>query len=209
MQLDRPLRTVTSSIDAEILALLAAADFLFSARRVHMLLGEHSESGVRKALDRLVEQGSVSMHRGGQAKLYRLNRDHLAAPYIIGLARMRDELIARLRQRFGQWSPPPVVAALFGSAGGGRMRPDSDIDLFVVRPAATAEEDGSWRTQLVELEQVVARWTGNDVRVLELGEAEAGDAAQRPESVVVDILRDGLVLCGELAFKPRRRSRRG
>ncbi|MHB1783718.1 MAG: hypothetical protein ACYCTE_13750 [Acidimicrobiales bacterium] len=38
-------------------------DHVPSARKVRLLLGEHSESGVRKALDRLVEQGTVSMHR--------------------------------------------------------------------------------------------------------------------------------------------------
>jgi len=208
MQLDRPLRTVTSSIDAEILGLLGSVDYVVSARKVHLLLGEHSESGVRKALDRLVEQGTVSMQRGGQAKLYRLNRDHLAAPYVIGLAHMKDQLVGLLRERFAQWSPRPAAAALFGSAARGAMRPDSDIDILIVRPDTVGADEDPWRTQVVLLEQDVATWTGNDVRVLELSESETVTSGLREGSVVADIRAAGIVLHGELP-RGRQRTRRG
>jgi predicted nucleotidyltransferase len=208
MQLDRPLRTVTSSIDAEILGLLASVDYVFSARKVHLLLGEHSESGVRKALDRLVEQGTVSMQRGGQAKLYKLNRDHLAAPYVIGLAHMKDQLVGLLRERLAQWSPRPTTAVLFGSAARGAMRPDSDIDIFIVRPDAVGADEDLWRTQVALLEQDVATWTGNDVRVLELSESETVASGLRDGSVVADIRASGIMVHGELP-RARQRTRHG
>ena len=59
--------------------------------------GRHSEKGVRNCLHRLVGQGIVNARRAGKADLYSLNRRHLAAPYIIALAGLRHELLARIR----------------------------------------------------------------------------------------------------------------
>ncbi|MDA8316351.1 MAG: nucleotidyltransferase domain-containing protein [Actinomycetota bacterium] len=134
MQLDQPLRVVTPSVDAEVLSVLARATSSFSARRVYQLIGSRSEAGVRRALDRLAGQGVVLVRRAGQAKLYELNRRHLAAPYIEHLAQLRDELVERLSDRFQLFSPVPSFAALFGSAARGGMRPDSGVDIFITRP---------------------------------------------------------------------------
>lgn len=108
MDLKHPFAVVTPTVDGDVLAVLAGAEAAFTGREVHRLVGQYSEAGVRKVLGRLVEQGIVLVERAGPSYLYRLNRDHLAAPQIIALAGLRAELLGRLRAR------PRAV----GSAGG-------------------------------------------------------------------------------------------
>lgn len=207
MQLERPLRVVTPTVDGDVLLILARAEAEFTPPQVHHLLGEHSEAGVRKALQRLSEQGIVQCRRAGNAVLYALNRRHLAAGAVIELAQLRDTLLGRLRDRFESWSVKPRYAALFGSAATARMQTDSDIDIFVVRPDKVSNDD-RWQEQVQGLEAAVGAWTGNDVRVLEFSESEvvAGFAAQ--ERVLADIEADGIRLAGPARYlsSARRRS---
>ena len=72
----------------------------------------------------------------GSAYLYSLNRGHLAAPLIVALADLRAELVRRIGTSMGPWEPAVAYAAIFGSAARGQERPDSDLDLFVLRPQA-------------------------------------------------------------------------
>lgn len=197
MNLRHPMRVVTPTVDGDVLAVLARAAGPFTVPQVHNLVGQFSESGVRKTLQRLSAEGIVLRERVGNAWIYTLNRDHLAAPYVIGLADLRDELLTRLRSEFRGWRIPADFAAVFGSAARGAMQAESDVDLFVVRPAATAGDDPGWRDQLDELSASVSRWTGNDGRLLELGAIEvASRISSGATPVLADILEHGLVVAG-------------
>jgi hypothetical protein len=213
VDLSRPLTVVAPTVDADVLAVLANAEAEFTGRQVHQVAGRHSEKGVRNALHRLVGQGIVSSRRAGKADLYSLNRNHLAAPHVAALAALRHELLARISGELAGWVEAPVFAALFGSAATGRMRPDSDIDLLVVRPDLLDVEDPRWRRQLDGLSAEVTAWTGNDTRVLELGEAEVRRGLESDEPVLADVRAEGIVLFGPAAYLslgPRRsRPRRG
>jgi predicted nucleotidyltransferase len=199
-------------VDADVLAVLAGAEADFTGRQVHQVAGRHSEKGVRNCLHRLVDQGVVTSRRAGKADLYSLNRRHLAAPYIVALAGLRGELLARLGAELAAWEEAPVFAALFGSAATGNMRPDSDIDLLVVRPERVDIEDPQWRRQVDSLTIAVTTWTGNDARVLELGEDEVQRGLESGEPVLAGVRAQGVVLCGEPAYlnawAPKRRARR-
>ena len=203
MQLQRPLAVVTPTIDGDVLSVLSGADDDFTAPQVHALLEARSVEGVRRALQRLTAQGIVTARSPGHVVLYRLNRDHLAAGAIVALTRLRSELIERLRTAFSSWTVAPVCAVLFGSAASGDMRTDSDIDLFVVRPQDADADDPVWRAQVKSVEELVSRWTGNDVRVLEYATTDLN--LGRPDPVVEDIRRHGITLSGALP-QPRRRS---
>lgn len=196
MQLDRPLQVVTPTVDGAVLAALARADSYFTGRGVHQLVGRYSAEGVRRALERLVVQGIVEVMAAGPSKLYRLNRDHLAAPHIVALASLREEFIGRLRLRLASWSIPAVYAALFGSAAAGEMRSDSDIDVFVVRPDGVPGDDESWAEQLEELSHDGSKWTGNDLRIFEMSEADARLGSVGDEQVLSDIRERGIRLAG-------------
>lgn len=209
MDFDRPLRVVSPTLDGDVLTVLASADEGFSGRRIHRLLGHGSEQGVRKAAERLVEQGVVLRHHAGRAKIYRLNRQHVASSHIEGLVTLRTELLARLRAALAGWKEPPLLALLFGSVARGEAGPDSDLDLFVVRRADVEEEAPVWIEQLAALERNATAWTGNDTRIVEFGEEEfsAGDL----EVVVREALAEGIDLYGSRrrfrsAIKGRKRA---
>ena len=148
MQLDRPFLLLTPTLDGDVLSKLALAEAEFTPPQVHRLIGTHSVEGVRNALQRLAGQGIVLQRRAGIAVLYQLNRNHLAAPAVVAIAQIRSLLIQRLRDLFAEWSIRTPYAALFGSASTGSMRPDSDLDIFIVRSARTSPVNDTWRSQL-------------------------------------------------------------
>jgi hypothetical protein len=164
------------------------------------MVGHASEPGVRKAADRLVEQGIVFRQQIGRAKVYRLNRKHVAAPYVEGLAALQDALVDRLRGTLDAWKEPPLLAALFGSAARGEAAPGSDLDLLLVRPGDVVEESPVWREQVSALEREATEWTGNDARVLEYAEEDLAIGA-------VAGLVEGALAEGALVFGSRRRLR--
>ncbi len=205
MLLDRPMLTVTPTIDGDVLTVLARAEAAFTAPKVQRLLDRHSVPGVRKVLNRLVEQGIVNAEQVGRALTYRLNRDHLAAVPIVELAHLGDVLIERIRTAADSWDPAPLLVMLFGSAATQRMRVDSDIDVFVVgnEPSDASE---LWRAQIADLELDITNWTGNDARVLAY---TVDDLKHTNDPVVDDIARNGILIAGDRAVLRRTRRRSG
>lgn len=196
MLLQRPLLTVTPTVDGDVLTVLARADAAFTAPTVQRLLDRHSVPGVRKVLNRLVEQGIVIADQAGRTLTYRLNRDHLAAAPIIELAHLDDALVERTRTAVATWDPAPLLVMLFGSAATGGMRVDSDIDVFVVGDEPSDAGD-RWRAQISELELDITKWTGNDARVLGY---TVDDLAHANDVVIDDIARDGILVVGDRAL---------
>lgn len=194
MDFRRPLSVIAPTLDGDVLGVLAGADEEFTGRRIHRVLGHGSEHGVRKAADRLVEQGIVSRRQAGQAKLYSLNRSHLAAPYVEGLGSLRAQLVARLKDVVVGWKIPPAFVFLFGSVARGEAGPESDLDLLVVRRVAIKEESPRWQDQLANLEREATVWTGNEARVIEYGKRELADPAVR--EVVEEALGEGIKIFG-------------
>ncbi len=194
MDYRRPLLVVTPTLDGDVLAALARAEIELTGRELARHMGHGSPEGVRRAADRLVSQGTLLRRTAGAAHLYRLNRDHLAAPWIEGLAGLREQLIERLRSLLSGWEQPAKVALLFGSVARGEASADSDLDLLIVRARECDPDSDDWRSQLLDLEQSATAWTGNDARVLEYGEQELADTAD--ERLLTEVLRDGIELSG-------------
>lgn len=197
MELNRPLATITPTLDGDVLMVLARHDATFTTGQVHRILTQHSEEGIRKVLRRLTDQGIVLADRIGNAFAYRFNQDHLAAQHILGLARIQETFLARLEALLESWNTPPVYAAVFGSAARGQMRPNSDIDLLLVQPHAAA--DAEWDDQVNNLANTVTRWLGNDTRILEFTQSEI-TATGHEEPVLSDVLRDGLTVAGKRSW---------
>lgn len=194
MDFRHPLAVVTPTLDGDVLAVLAGAEEEFSGRRIHRMLGGGSESGARRAAERLVEQGIVTSRRAGRANLYSLNRDHLAAPHVEGLVGLRAQLIERLWSTIATWETRPHSMFVFGSVARGEAGPQSDLDLLVIRPAAVGEEAAGWRNQLAALESDASAWTGNDARIVEFGEDEIDGADVDP--VLEEAIADGIEIHG-------------
>lgn len=205
MELGRPFRVVTPTVDGDVLGVLARADAEFTPPEVHRLIGEHSESGVRKVLKRLERQGIVWSRTAGRATSYRLNREHIAAPPLIALAGLREELLGRMRTLLAAWAIATPYAALFGSGAGRGMRATSDLDIFVVRPTPVDPDDPRWRSQVDGFTERVTAWTGNDTRILEYAADEAAEGALADDRVLLDITARGIDLAGPADYLGRLR----
>src|SRR5438067_4370677 len=106
MNLRRPFEVVSPTLDGDVLMVLARADRALTGRAVEREAGA-SHGGVARALDHLVGEGVVIREPAGRAYLYRLNRDHLASPWIEGLAGLRLQLVDRLRASLVGWTVQP------------------------------------------------------------------------------------------------------
>ncbi|MEX0835938.1 MAG: nucleotidyltransferase domain-containing protein [Nitriliruptor sp.] len=186
---------MTPTLDGDVLCVLAGADATFTGRQVARLLPSHSQKGIHNVLRRLTEQGIVTMAVAGPAHLYSLNRDHLAAPYIVGLCQVKDQLRHRVTELVQRWPVPAEAVILFGSAARGEMRPTSDIDLFVVRPDAVDED--VWRDQAAELAERVSAWTGNDARAVEMTPEEVRDGLHEDDGLLRSVRDEGQALFGD------------
>ena len=196
MQLNRPLATVTPTLDGDVLAVLATHDVAFTTGQIHRILTAFSEEGIRKVLTRLVAQGVVLADRVGNAFAYRLNDDHLAAEPIKALARLTSTFFTRLETHLGDWPEPPVYAAVFGSAATGTMTLHSDVDILLVRDRDAS--DTAWSDQVGKLVTTISRWTGNDARVVEFTRDELRTAGAEP--LIRDVVDHGLTVAGSRAW---------
>ena len=196
MQLNRPLATITPTLDADVLAVLAQHEVTYTAGQLHRILGRYSEEGIRKVLLRLVRQGVVQSTKIGGTYTYQLNREHLAAGPIIQLAHLAQTLFQQIEKHLEDWDPRPRYAAIFGSAARGAMTEESDIDILLVRPDNAPID--IWDAQVSALTSNVSRWTGNDVRPLEYTDSELFAAGN--ELVIRDVVRDGLTVAGRRAW---------
>ena len=207
---ERPLAVVAPTLDADVLAVLARADAAFTPGQAARVLAGPSVEGVRRVLRRLTDQGIVDAEQVGPSVRYRLNREHLCAPSIIALADPWSMLLTRLQQTIAGWSVPTPYAAIFGSAARGEMRPDSDLNLFVVRPSEDTvrrrfpfdtrteqEREADWDEQLDRFSAAATRWTGNDTRILAMTEAEVADGADGREPVLASIAQEGVTVVGD------------
>ncbi|MCV7090568.1 MULTISPECIES: nucleotidyltransferase domain-containing protein [Mycobacterium] len=196
MQLNRPFATVTPTLDGDVLTILATHNAAFTTGQIHRILDGFSEEGIRKVLARLVLQGVVLADRVGNAFVYRLNSEHLAAEPIKALARLTSTFFSRLEQRLDGWDQPPAYAAVFGSAATGRMTLHSDVDIFLVRGRDATES--IWSRRVGELTTAVTEWTGNDARVVEFTIDELRRSGTEP--MVRDVVEHGLTVAGSRAW---------
>ncbi len=165
MDFRRPLQVVTPTLDADVLSVLARADVELTGREIHRLAGHGSHQGVRNAAERLAEQGVVERRSVGNAHLYRLNRDHVAAQWIEKLTTLPEQVIDRLREAIATWTSPPLLAMLFGSVATARATATSDLDLLIVRPAGSEPDEPTWNRQLADLQVLATACSGNDARI--------------------------------------------
>jgi DNA-binding transcriptional ArsR family regulator len=194
MDFHRPMQVVTPTLDADVLSVLARADVELTGREIQRLAGHGSHQGIRNAADRLTREGILERRPAGNANLYRLNRDHIAAQWIEKLATLPEQIVERLREAIAGWILPPVLAMLFGSVATGQATSTSDLDLLIVRPRDRETEDPTWSRQLGDLQALAASSSGNDARILEYGQDELTSSGS--EAVLSDALRDGIELYG-------------
>lgn len=196
MDLSRPWAPIRSPLDMEVVRVLRGTTRPLTGREVARLARAGSQPAVNAALRRLAEEGVVRAEEAGNAYLYTLNREHVAAPALELLADIRAELERRMRAEIAEWTIAPPHVSIFGSAARGDGDTRSDIDIFVVRPADVSEEDPGWREQLDRLVDRVHRWTGNNAALSEISAADVPRLRREQPPVVEELRRDAITLAG-------------
>ncbi len=196
MNVSRAYSAVAPTVEGDVLVVLAGTTQPLTGRRVARLARRGSVAAVAKALERLVRQGLVMRQEAPPACLYTLNRQHVAASAVEALALIRTEFLDRLRRAFSTWSIPPVHASLFGSAARADGDLDSDIDIFVVRPASVDAENATWGEQLKDISDAVLAWTGNHTGVIDFAEQDLGRIRDQDPPVLGALRRDAIDLAG-------------
>jgi predicted nucleotidyltransferase len=192
MDLEAPLRTIVSPVEAEALRVLAGANTEFSASQVHGLSESASPFGVRKALARLTTAGLALTTSHGNTTFWRGNREHVLWPAIELAVNARLELIERIRAQFLERNE--LCAYLYGSFARRTSTPESDIDIFVVYP------DGAEHESIVDfahdLSQMIEAWTGNAGQIFNATRTWLHDAIERSDPVVMSLRQDAVALVG-------------
>jgi len=195
MDVSQPFSALIPGVDSAVLAAMAQTTRPRTGREIARIAGR-SPNAVRAVLERLVEQGLADRERAGNAFVYTLNREHLAAPAIETLAGLRPALFDRLRRKIAEWQIPTMHASIFGSAARGDGDATSDVDLFIVRPEGVAAEDSKWQEQLDELAEGVKRWTGNHASIAELSTDQLVSLRRRRPPVLKELDADAITLAG-------------
>lgn len=195
MDLTSPIRSVIPAVQGDVLAVLARTDAPLSGRRVASIIGDRvSTKGVSLALGSLVEAGLVIVEPAPPAKLYRLNRRHMAAEAIGALAELRGRMIEAMRGHLDGWDLAPWGAWLYGSAARGDGTTRSDVDVMVVRPTSVSADDERWAAQIERLADDVAAWTGNRCEIAELGVSELCALVDAGGRLADGLRADGIAL---------------
>jgi predicted nucleotidyltransferase len=145
MNLTDPSKSVTSTLDGPALVALAKAGHPLTVTEIAQRAVRGSEIGIRRALVRLVDEGIVSSVKIGKTTIYSLNRDHIAAPLVLEMSRLRSELWRRLSVEVSRWRVSPMYACVFGSAARHDGDEQSDIDILLVRIPTQVEIDDTPR----------------------------------------------------------------
>jgi predicted nucleotidyltransferase len=196
MDVARPYTAVCTTLDGDVLQVLARTTGVLTGREVAALTGRRSHSGVLDALHRLTKHGLVTRVELNRAYLFTLNREHLAAPAVEILMGMRAELLRRLRGELDSWEIAPAHVSMFGSAARGDGDTGSDIDLLVIRPGDVADDNATWRAQLADLKDQIRRWTGNHAQIVELADEEVIRLREDERAIVAALRSDAVVLYG-------------
>lgn len=207
MDLSNPASAVVPTLDAAVLAVLTGTNRPLTGREVQRLCG-HSQARVQDILNRMTNHGLLDAVEAGAARLYTLNREHVAADTAITLSDLRGRLFERIRSRIEQWPLPPVAAAVFGSAVRGDGGPDSDIDLLIVRPGDIDQDDPRWAVAVDDLSRSIGRWSGNHASVIQATPAQIAEMVERAEPIVAALQRDVVPLTETEVLTIPRKGRR-
>lgn len=190
MNLAEPMQSFVPTLEGPVLRALAVTTEPMSAREAHRRSGSGSEDGVRRALNRLVDQGLVSSARVGSSVQFQLNREHVAYPAVEIMVGIRQELLARIGAKAGRWSVQPSFVGMYGSFARGDGDESSDIDVLVVTTETEGVDDVS------ALARDIEAWTGNGASVMVLTADDLKRMTQNAERILEEWRRDLVPVIG-------------
>lgn len=197
MRLHRTLTSLFPGPIASVLDVVARTDRPLTGRGVAALVvPEMSHVTARSALQHLVEQGLVEQVTVGRAHTYTFNREHLAAPLIEAIMRLRSIFEDELERELRSWEVAPDAAWIFGSVARGEDRAASDIDILVVRPDHVDPDNDQWWSQITDLHVWVERSTGKSCEIVEVALAELEAEVVRGGRLPRDLRSEAVAVLG-------------
>lgn len=196
MDLSDPMSSVVPSLDAAVLRVLNGTIAPLTGAEIHRLCRRGSYAGVQKVLSRLCDQGLARRSSAGRVGQYVGNRAHLAWPAVELLADISNSLLIKIASDVASWRISPLAAFLFGSAARGDGDPDSDIDIWLVRPAVDEGLGEEWNDQSFRLSATIRDWTGNSASILESSLEDVGSMNRQKVPFLDELGRDGIALTG-------------
>lgn len=191
----RPIEAIVPGATGRVLAVLAETTAELNLRTIARL-GGVSQAQASRVLPGLVELGVVERREVPPASLFRLVPEHVATRALLALSRSTDTVLDEIGRRASALPHPPVSVIVFGSFARRQARPESDIDVVVVRAADIDEDDEAWAEALEAWRNGVRRLTGNPVEVLEVSADEAASRLAGRSQLWAEIRRDGRVVHG-------------
>lgn len=195
MDFAEPLQALIPGATGRVLAVLAHTSVPLSGRAIAELAGV-SPAQAARVLPHLAELGLAEQQQSPPAVLYTLVREHVAAEPLMVLSELDDVLMRRLRERVSQLEDPPVAVAVYGSFARRQARTDSDIDVLVVRPTGTDEEDDGWRSTVARIQAAARRLSGNQVEIMEVAQDDVRRLVRGRQPVWQSIAREARLVHG-------------
>lgn len=195
MDWQNPLRSISPTVDADVLQALARTHDPVTGNRLAKLAGR-SYAQVQAVVGRLVEHGVVDVQQVGRTYAYTLNRNHVLAGSIIDAVSAPNDVESTTRDDVSEWSIQPVSVALFGSAARRTATHQSDVDLLLIRNNDVEVDDPMWSEQVGALSRTVETLSGNRVQIIELSDAEFGKAVREEQPLITSLQRDARTLVG-------------
>ena len=196
MDFAAPIQALIPGTQGRILAVLAGTTAELNLRTIARLSGV-SLAQASRVMPGLVELGLVTRREVPPAALFRLVPDHVASRTVLDLARARNIVFDELGRSARSLRPPPASVIVYGSVARGDGRPDSDIDILVVRPEGVSDDDARWHDGLERWRTHVRNLTGNPVEILAVDEHSAALHLRSRRPLWSDIKRDGIVVHGK------------
>lgn len=203
----RPVEAVVPGAQGRILAVLVETSAELNLRTIARLSGV-SVAHASRVLPALVDLGILERRDMPPSALFRFVPENVAARAVTALADARRTVLRELGDRGRRVSPSPVSIVVFGSFARGEADRASDLDVVIVRPAAVAEEQPTWREGVDRWIEHARRLTGNRVELLEAAEQKIAQLLRSRKQLWLDIQRDGIVVHGAAMDELRAQRRR-
>jgi predicted nucleotidyltransferase len=191
-----PIQAVIPGAQGRILAVLAETTAELNLRTIARLSGV-SLAQASRTMPGLVELGIVTRRDVPPSALFQLVPGHVAARPLLELSRARTTVLDELGRSAAQLAPAPVSVVVYGSFARGDTRPDSDIDILVVRPGDLSDDDDLWHETIETWRRQIQQLTGNRVEILQVGEHDTGSHLRSRRPLWAGIKRDGIVVYGQ------------
>ena len=195
MDFRHPVEAVVGGTRGRLLAVLAETTAPLTLRRLARLASV-SPAQASRVMPALVDLGLVDRSEVPPASQFLLNRENVAARFIVELADTRQAAFSRIGDAARDIEPAPMSVIVFGSLARGEADAESDVDLVVVRADHVGEDDDRWSDSVDYWRRRVAAITGNDVELVEASASEASGKLRGRSGLWSDIKRDGVAVFG-------------